>query len=212
MRRLAWDHNAYYHRLVLRQLPPGPGRVLDVGCGAGSLAAKLAARAGHVDALDRDPGMVAAAARAVPANVTCRRADFLRHEVPASAYDAVVSMSSLHHMPLEPALLRMADALRPGGVLVAVALPRVDLPHELPVELAAAVAQRGLAVAFGLGRAVSGGGWYAPEPGHDAMPMLEPGLTVREVREQARQVLPGAEARRLLFWRYLLRWRKPLGR
>ena len=31
-----WDHNAYYHGLLLRHLPRPCGRVLDVGCGAGS--------------------------------------------------------------------------------------------------------------------------------------------------------------------------------
>ncbi|WP_331272858.1 class I SAM-dependent methyltransferase [Motilibacter deserti] len=211
MSRLAWDHNEYYHRLLLRQLPARPQRVLDVGCGAGLLAGKLAARADRVDAVDRDAGMVAAAARAVPANVSCRCADFLLDDVPIGAYDAVVSVSALHHMPLEPALSRMAEALRPGGVLAAVALPRVDLPRELPVELAAAVAQRGLAVTFGIGRAVHGGGCHAHEPDSDAMPMVDPVLTTDEVRRQAQAVLPGAQVRRLLFWRYLLRWRKPLG-
>nr|WP_243841642.1 methyltransferase [Mycobacterium sp. DL592] len=38
---------------MLDELPPRCGRVLDVGCGAGALAAKAAKRADHVDALDR---------------------------------------------------------------------------------------------------------------------------------------------------------------
>jgi ubiquinone/menaquinone biosynthesis C-methylase UbiE len=33
-----WDHNAWYHRLLLRQVPARAERVLDVGCGAGTLA------------------------------------------------------------------------------------------------------------------------------------------------------------------------------
>jgi hypothetical protein len=28
---LDWDHNAYYHSLLLRYLPAGSRRVLDVG-------------------------------------------------------------------------------------------------------------------------------------------------------------------------------------
>ena len=39
---LDWNHNAYYHRLLLGQLPQRCHRVLDVGCGAGSFAARLA--------------------------------------------------------------------------------------------------------------------------------------------------------------------------
>src|SRR5260370_24027082 len=70
MSALDWDHNAYYHRLLLRHLPRPCSRVLDVGCGAGAFAAKLATRAGHVDALDRSPAMIEQARSVVPANVT----------------------------------------------------------------------------------------------------------------------------------------------
>jgi ubiquinone/menaquinone biosynthesis C-methylase UbiE len=59
MSALDWDHNAYYHRLIESHLPRPCGRVLDVGCGAGAFAAELAARAGHVDALDRSPVILA---------------------------------------------------------------------------------------------------------------------------------------------------------
>jgi ubiquinone/menaquinone biosynthesis C-methylase UbiE len=60
-----WDHNAYYHRLLLRHLPRPCGRVLDVGCGAGNFAAELARHAENVDALDRSPAMIEVARRVV---------------------------------------------------------------------------------------------------------------------------------------------------
>ena len=47
---LRWDHNAWYHRSVLRRLPAGCSRVLDVGGGTGALAAALAGRCRRVDA------------------------------------------------------------------------------------------------------------------------------------------------------------------
>lgn len=71
MSALSWDHNAYYHRLLLGQLPRPCRRALDVGCGAGAFAVKLAQRVGTVDALDRSPVMIEAARRATPSNVTC---------------------------------------------------------------------------------------------------------------------------------------------
>jgi SAM-dependent methyltransferase len=209
--RFAWDHNAYYHRLLLRRLPTQCGDVLDVGCGAGAFAGELAARVRHVDAIDRSPEMIAAAERTVPENVSCIHADFLRGDVvPEGRYDAVFSITALHHMSLAEALPRMAVALRPGGVLAAIALPKSDLPRELPVELAAAAGHRVLAAGFAAARAVSGREWYAMEPTHDAMPVvLDAPLTTRRVRAEATTVLPGAQVRRLLFWRYLLVWRKP---
>ncbi|WP_239094534.1 hypothetical protein [Planotetraspora silvatica] len=40
-----WDHNAHYHRWILRQLPRSFDSALDVGCGSGDLARLLASRA-----------------------------------------------------------------------------------------------------------------------------------------------------------------------
>jgi SAM-dependent methyltransferase len=198
---LRWDHNAHYRPLLLRELPPHCDRVLEVGCGAGALAAVLAGRASRVDAVDRSPAMVAPARARVPANVRVIEADVLDLALPPGGYDAVVSVSVLHQMPLEEALRVLAAAVRPGGVLAVVALPRSDLPRELPVEAAAAVMHR----VVGLVRWV-GGRRDVLTPG---MPVREPELTVREVRRRATGVLPGVRVRRLLFWRYLLVWRRP---
>jgi len=207
---LAWDHNAYYHRLLLRHLPTPCGRVLDVGCGAGDLAAELARRADHVDALDRSPAMVELARRVVPANVSCILADVLERPLPESSYDAIVSMSALHHMQLEKVLPGLARALRPGGVLAIVALPRADPLREGAAELTAAVAHRLFGVAFVALRAAGSEGWYAVPPSHAIMPVvLTPSLTTREVRALARSLLPGSSVKRLVFWRYFLLWHKP---
>lgn len=139
---LDWDHNAYYQRLLLNRLPQRCGRVLDVGCGAGAFATRLAERAGHVDAVDESAAMIEAARRRTPANVTCIHADVLTLPLPAERYDAIVSITALHHVPLGDALRHLAPALRPGGVLAAVVLPRPDLPREMLIETVAAVANR----------------------------------------------------------------------
>jgi SAM-dependent methyltransferase len=136
-------------------------------------------------------------------------ADVFDAVFPAGAYDAVLSLSVLHHLRPGPALERMAGWLRPGGVLAAVALPRVDLPREVLVEAAGAVGHRGLGVAFAGARALTGDSWFAHEPTVGRMPMLDPEVTTREVRRQAAAVLPGVRVRRLVFWRYLLTWTAP---
>jgi SAM-dependent methyltransferase len=206
----AWDHNAYYHRLLLRRMPPHPQRVLDVGCGAGAFAARLAQVSERVDALDRSAEMTEQARRRTPDNVDCVLADVLADPLPASGYDAIFSISALHHMPLEEALPRLAAALRPGGVLAAVALPRADLAHELPIEVAAAVGQRVLGAVFLARRALRREGGFPKDPDRFSMPVvMNPPLTTREVAAQAGAILPGAQVRRLVFWRYLLVWRKP---
>lgn len=96
---------------------------------------------------------------------------------------------------------------RPGGVLAAIALPRIDLPREAPLEVAA--------VAFH--HLVGAAPTAARHPLHtkmtgadqDAMPVLDPELTTPQAREVARGVLPEARVRRLLLWRYLLVWQRP---
>jgi trans-aconitate methyltransferase len=205
-----WDHNRRYHRLLLREVPGGAQRVLDVGCGAGTLARALAARVPHVDGVDRSPEMIDAAGRSAPPNLSLHLGDALTVAFPEGGYDAVVSSAVLHHLPLEQALPRMASWLRPGGVLVAVALPRVELPRELPVELAASATHHALGLAFAALRRLTGADLLRHEPTHEDMPVAEAVLTSRQVRAQAARLLPGVRVRRLLLWRYLLTWRKPL--
>jgi SAM-dependent methyltransferase len=197
---LDWDHNAHYWPLLLGLLPDRCERALDVGCGAGGFTTVLAQRTRHVDAVDRSPEMAARARAAVPGNVVVAEADVLAWAAPGD-YDAVLSVAALHHLPLEPALEKLAAVVRPGGVLAAVAVPRVDLPRELGVELASATGHR----LIGVGCRLRG---IRPSPA-DGMPVRDAELTVGEVRSRAAAMLPSVEVRRLLFWRYLLVWRRP---
>lgn len=100
-------------------LLPASGRALDVACGRGRHARWLAARGLDVDAVDVDPGAVAALnseARARGLSIHARAADLESGAdgLPLATYDVVVVTCYLHR-PLFPALLA---ALRPGGLLI----------------------------------------------------------------------------------------------
>jgi len=208
---LAWDHNTYYHDRLLHALPGHCERVLDVGCGAGAFAARLATRADRVDAVDRSAAMIDAARRAVPANVTCILADVRTAPLPAAGYDAITSISALHHMPLPEVLPRLASALRPGGTLVAVALHRREPPRDLlfqALEVFAVFGRRAVLIWLPAARRYRREMYRRQRTG-PAMPMMRPPLTLRQVRAQAVGALPGASVRRLPLWRYELFWRKP---
>jgi len=208
---LAWDHNSYYQPRLLRALPAQCERVLDVGCGKGEFAIRLAERAGRVDAVDRSAEMIEAARRVVPGNVSCLRGDIAEMTLPAAAYDAITSISALHHMPLPVVLPRLARALRPGGILIGVSHHRVEFPRDLPLEavtVLANVSRRSGLFALPAGRRYRRE-MYRRLRDRPAMPIMAPVLTIREVRRQAERALPGATVRRLVLWRYELRWRKP---
>ena len=86
-----------------------------------------------------------------------------------------------------------------------------DLRHELPAEIAAAAGHRLLGAMFLAKRLLGGNGGFAKDSTHSAMPVvMDPPLTTREVASQAAAVLLDVQVRRLLFWRYLLIWQKPI--
>jgi hypothetical protein len=80
----------------------------------------------------------------------------------------------------------------------------------MPIEVVAAAANRVSGALFAVLRMIGCGSWYRPESTRETMPkVLNPPLTTRQAREVAAAALPGAHVRRLLFWRYLLLWRRP---
>lgn len=201
---LRWDHNAHYHRWLVRQRPRDVQRTLDVGCGHGTLACRLAGAGIRVDAVDVSPRMIElAATRCSHREVRWLLGDVLDAGLPLARerYDAVTAVASLHHLPLRPALARLAGLVRPGGVLAVVGLyrPVTHSDRALGVLALPANAVVGLALAL-TGR--------AGRPYDLDMPVRAPRESLAEVAEAAGEVLPGARLRRALFWRYLLVWRR----
>jgi len=100
------------HRFVAPLLA-GCRRLLDVGCGNGLLARRLAADGFEVTGLDRSLKRTERAS-----SVRFVEADFLAfHEAP---FDGLVFSASLHHLfPLERAVETADRLLRPGGLFVA---------------------------------------------------------------------------------------------
>ncbi|MEV4472391.1 class I SAM-dependent methyltransferase [Nonomuraea sp. NPDC049504] len=41
---MGFDHNEHYHELLIRGIPEGAKQALDVGCGTGAFARRLAGR------------------------------------------------------------------------------------------------------------------------------------------------------------------------
>ena len=97
-----------------------PARVLEVGCGGGQFAARLAEEnpAARVVATDRSSRFVElTAARGVTAEV----ADVQDLPFQDGSFDVVAAMWMLYHVPdLDRGLAEVRRVLRPGGLFVAV--------------------------------------------------------------------------------------------
>jgi ubiquinone/menaquinone biosynthesis C-methylase UbiE len=115
-----WNHNVHYQPVILSAVPPGCRTALDVGCGDGLLAGRLAARCAKVTAIDRDPPMIARARAQHPSGITFIEADFLAYPLETASFDFVCANTSLHHMDFTAALTTMARLLRPGGRLAVI--------------------------------------------------------------------------------------------
>jgi SAM-dependent methyltransferase len=188
-----FDHNGFYHRFLLRQVPPECGRALDVGCGSGLFARRLAAHAASVDAIDRAPEMIAQA-RSQSTGVRFIHADLADHDL--ERYDYIACVASIHHMPFAETVTRLRAALTPGGVLAVVGCYRQASAADHAPDLIAVPANL---IANAALRARS----------RPAAPTMAPRLTLPEIRRHAARLLPGAVIRRRLFWRYTLIYRRP---
>jgi 2-polyprenyl-3-methyl-5-hydroxy-6-metoxy-1,4-benzoquinol methylase len=118
-----WNHNVHYHRVVLAAVPDGCRSALDVGCGDGLLARKLASQAGSVTGVDRSPDMIRLARQNVPGNVTLLEGDYLDSAaLREGGYDFVSAVAVVHHTVFEDAVGRLVRLLAPGARLVIVGL------------------------------------------------------------------------------------------
>lgn len=145
--------------------------------------------------IDPDPASLAAATQLLLGGGELIQGDFLDYDFGTSKFDLVTAVASIHHMPLDHALQKMASLLRPGGAIGVVGLYRSATLSDRAVELAAIPVNAALA-------------WTRPSPVMAAQ-ACDPTMTLEEIRSAAARILPGAKMRRLLLWRYLLTWRAP---
>ena len=208
--RHPWSHNDHFHGWILRNLPARRGVAVDIGCGKGVLAGKLAAQFAHVTGVDRNEGMAAAASarlRGFP-QVSIRRCDFADFSSTAGdgGADLITMVAVLHHLDTGAALAAIPRLVAPGGRLLVVGLARPDSVADLAFEVVSAAANPVVGV-IKHPRAVR-----PPERAVDAqpvMPVMDPTTTFAEISNAARAHLPGSTVRRRLFFRYTLRWDKP---
>ena len=200
-------HNDHYHNFLLRQLPAHFDNSLDIGCGTGSFARRLAERSQHVLALDLSPEMIRLARErsANFPNIDFQLADVLNLPFAVESFDCIATIATLHHLPLAEMMLKMKAALKPSGVLLILdlfepegATDAVSNLLALPVSVGLRLIHRGRLLPLRAERAA----WNAHES-HDLYPKMN------EVQALCDRILPGAKIRKHLLWRYSIVWAKP---
>jgi SAM-dependent methyltransferase len=193
-------------RAILDLLPHDCGRVLEVGCGHGALTRHVARRARSVLALDLSPAMIdLARRRSAHPNVEYQVADVASTSLPGAAFDVVLSVATLHHLPLAPTVRRLAEAVRPGGLLLVQDLvSRPGLRH-LPANVLGWLA-RGLRGARGRRQ---GAGARALDALYAEHGRGESYPTPAEAARAWAELLPGVRVVHHLEWRYTAIWRRP---
>lgn len=191
-----WNHNSAYHPWLVGLAARRHGDVLDVGCGEGLLAQRLAAVSRSVVGIDADPISVwRAAQRLQPiGNASVEHARFEDLDEAERRYDLITFVASLHHLPLRDALHKARQMLRPAGQLAVVGLS----------------ANKSIADWVWAGLCVPGarvGGLLHRETRDIGVPVADPREGLDEIRRVAADVLPGAVVRRGLYYRYRLLWR-----
>ncbi len=215
--------NDHYHNFLLRHVPQNCHDVLEIGCGTGEFARRLAERSQRVLALDLSPEMIRIARErsAQFPNIDFQLADISDRPLADQSFDCIATIATLHHLPIEETVLKLKAALKPGGVLLVLDLfeparvskslragPSDSLVAGLsdsllnllaiPVSVSLRLIHQGRL----LPRREVRDAWQAHER-HDSYP------TMTEIHSLCARILPGAKIKKHLLWRYSIVWKSP---
>jgi len=207
-----WTHNNHYHEFLLRHVPSDCTKALEIGCGTGAFSRQLAERSQQVMALDLSTEMirVARSRSAHLENIEFHCADVMACDLPHESFDCVGTIATLHHLPLREVLLKLRHSLRPGGVLLVIDLFE---PERNLLKLAGLrdgllnVAAMGISGSL---RLIHNGRLKPPKEVRAAWEehgKTDSYPTMPEVRALCAEILPGAQIRQHLLWRYSIVWR-----
>jgi len=106
-------------RFISERCPPG--RILDVGCGTGVLAGRLARAGFAVTGLDHSQGMLEVMVESEP-EVGRVRGDGTHLPFPDGMFDLAITVAALHHVAhpdkVRATLVEMVRVTRPGGQIL----------------------------------------------------------------------------------------------
>ena len=201
-----WTANNHYHNFLLKHVPQNCEDALEIGCGTGAFARLLAKRCKRVVALDLSAEMIRVGrSRSTEFdNLEFQLADAMTWSFPRSHFDFICSIATLHHLQQHELFVKIKDALKPNGVLVVLDLVESNSLVERMLDVF------GFGVSGGL-RLLHNGRLKTPAAVRAAWEQHgkhDHYSTVSQMRALADEILPGANVRRHLLWRYSLVYQK----
>ena len=190
-----WNHNYAYNGWIAKKVI-NRKRILDAGCGNGTLALFLRTENNYVLGIDPSAHAVQKANEAnTYSNVEFAQTDFGDFEADGEKFDAIIFVASLHHMDMVSALTKAKSLLKKGGILIIVGLAKpasvidwiVEAGRVIPSRIVSAVKKN--VTSEELDIEVS---YELPDMG--------------EVRRICDEYLPGHKIKYGLHYRYLLTW------
>ena len=202
-----WDHNNHYHRFLLKQLPVQRQAALDIGCGTGEFSRLLSKRFERVIALDLSANMIEVAKQRSRqfSNIDFQVADVMHWEPTAEQFDVIVSIATLHHLPVESLLPNLQVALKPGGRLIILDLLEYESWRDKLSDFVAVPLNWLFQVLK------SSHIRQSPEAAAAMREHLRTDkyLTISQTRRIYTSSLRKVKVRKHLFWRYSVVWEKP---
>ena len=195
---ILWNHNYAYNRWIAKKIGSRK-RILDVGCGNGTLALFLRNDDNYVLGIDPSERSVRRAnEQNMYSNAAFILTTFEDFQPNGQSFDAVIFVASIHPMSMVEALEKAKSMLEENGILIIVGLAKpsnffdwvVELLRIVPSRVVSAVKQNATSEELDM------------EVSYDFP-------TMGEVRRIAGRVLPGHTLRYGLHYRYLLSWEKP---
>jgi 2-polyprenyl-3-methyl-5-hydroxy-6-metoxy-1,4-benzoquinol methylase len=201
-----WDHNHHYHKYLLQFVPENCDQAIDIGCGKGDFVRALAGKAKKIRGIDLSEEMIKKAKEQSSTNqhLEYTVGDILDYDLGINQYNYIVSIATLHHLPLKEILLKLKPALKPKGVLVVLDLYKKESLIDYLLPFIAFPIERSLLL-------LTTGRIRRPKKDlqiWDEHSKHDEYMTIREIKKLCNEIIPKAKVRRHLFWRYSLVWEK----
>lgn len=191
-----WNHNTAYYKWIKKQVIHC-SRILDVGCGDGSLIGFLDDCNKHLTGIDSyEPCIKKAKSQFQSERCDFYCDDFLEHSFDCK-FDAIIFVASIHHMNMRKALEKAKSLLDENGVILIVGLGKPSSFLDYIIECSRVIPSFIISKCKKI---------HSCED--ENIPVSYELPAMNEIRNIKNEVLVGAKIRDGLFYRYLVKWEK----